>query len=546
MTLIASLSQIPTDVAEQARALVVQLLQEQNPDLDVRRGVFYDLVIQLSTMLVAMNQTNIDRVIRSSSVLELSKDPTLADDDTVDRLASNAGQTRSAGSPASGLVAIVLGKQVAITVSAGSVFSGPLGTTFTADDTYNVRLTSEEVISDTDRLLVASGSSTYTFTINVTATEIGPDGILVRGTGLTPPIVDSSVKSAYAASDFTGGLSADTNEDMLAKLGSGLLGRGLASPTTADDYVRSLELDSFDDGLAVSMVGMGNQEMLRYYGMLPVAYGGRTDLFVRPCQNVVRTVYAKTATFINTLDTGGKWRFTFDRDEQPGFYQVSRALLISDLSNTQATGLTILTVTRSLDTSAVLDVSAPDARDYDHGSFSRYQTMVVDFYDPAAPDGLTPGTSTVDYGVETVGLPDIDTIQDAVNSQPVRFAPSDCLVRAAVPCFCSVVLTVRVATGATEPDTDDIKDAVSAAVGSTGFPGKLSTATIAAAAQEVVGSSGTVTATFLQGRLLRPDGTPLNISGSTSLEPVEDFAHQVTARTVAFFMAPEDITVTLL
>lgn len=544
MTLITSLADVPADTAEQARASVTQLLAEQNPDVPTRRGLFQDVVVQPASLLAGLRQANIDTVLLSSSPSEVAANPELADDATVDRLASIYGVTRSAGSVAYGNVVVVLSRQIALSVPSGSRFAASDGTSFVTEQAYSVRLTSVEIVAESDRLLQSLGGGLYSFTVPVVSQSIGPDGLLRRGDGLSPPLLDSSVQSAYAAADFLGGTEAEDNATLVARLGVGRIARNLSSDSAAEGLVASLELPSYDAGLSSSMTGLGDPELLRYYGMLPVAYGGRSDLFVRPCENVVRSVVIKSATYVGTDPSGGgQWRFQFDRDEAPGVYEVRRALRASDSNNANAVGLSILTTTRSLDISAVDGVRGPDVRLAAHGSFSRYQVLTVDFLDPNPPTGLEAGVSTADYAAETVGLPSLDVIQDALNDRSVRFAVGDCLVRAPVPCFCSASVIVTLVVGATAPSSSSVKNAVSSAVGQSGFPGKLAAALVGAAAQAAVGTAGTVSSVVMQGRILRPDGTTLVLSSSTSLEPVEDAANQVTPRTVAFFLAPEDVAV---
>ena len=81
---VQDLSELAEADVQQKYALVKQLLQELYPNLDMRRGVFADLVLLPSSQHATALAEEIDRVQRSSSLLAISEDPTLADDDIVD------------------------------------------------------------------------------------------------------------------------------------------------------------------------------------------------------------------------------------------------------------------------------------------------------------------------------------------------------------------------------------------------------------------------------------------------------------------------------
>ena len=75
---VSKLDELTTTDVEQALELVTQLVQESNPDLDVRRGVLHDLVLYYSAVLAAAKDEEISRVRRSLSLQEITADPTLS------------------------------------------------------------------------------------------------------------------------------------------------------------------------------------------------------------------------------------------------------------------------------------------------------------------------------------------------------------------------------------------------------------------------------------------------------------------------------------
>src|SRR6185295_9198340 len=91
----------PQKVA-QLDASLTAMIQELNPDIDLKSGVYHDQVMHLAAILQTADQENITLVQESSSLAAIAADPTLADDDTVDNLLSNYSITRNPGSLASG------------------------------------------------------------------------------------------------------------------------------------------------------------------------------------------------------------------------------------------------------------------------------------------------------------------------------------------------------------------------------------------------------------------------------------------------------------
>ena len=148
---VSKLDELTTTDVEQALELVTQLVQESNPDLDVRRGVLHDLVLYYSAVLAAAKDEEISRVRRSLSLQEITADPTLADTTLVDAVLSNFRVTRKVGAQATGQITIVLDALIPVTITAGASFTA-LGQSFVTERAFAARTSAAAVVSTDDVL----------------------------------------------------------------------------------------------------------------------------------------------------------------------------------------------------------------------------------------------------------------------------------------------------------------------------------------------------------------------------------------------------------
>lgn len=548
---IQSFSELTQSQVDQAYNQVVQMVQEQDPTIDVKRGVIHDLVIYLSSILSASNQANIDKVRRSNSLMAVNADPTIADDDVIDRLASNYRITRDQGSQASGSVVIVLNALKVVKIPAGSVFTTSTGLEFTSDQTYISRTSSETVTASTDRLLVSLGSGNYSFTINVTASAIGSASKLSRNTALVPPQTDTSIVRSYTGSDFAGGRDVETNEELNDRLQSGIVYKSLANRGCIDGLIRSLELSVYDSNLTNSVIGYGDAEMIRYHSILPVAFGGRVDVYSRTQSYPATTQLTKTATYTGTNGSGqGVWQIVLGRDDVPAMYEVTRITLPGSIDNLATSSFQTTSDIRAYDLSTGSTASTtyfPDLTSATEAVYTRYQTATIKFVDSiTSVSGLTIDVSTKDYSLIASYMPGITSIQDAVSDRSTRSPVSDCLIKAPMPCFLSLTLDISKTSSDTSPTTTTLQQAAADAVNSLGFAGKVALSIVVSAVQKVLTGSVTITSAVLQGRVRKPDGTITNLSSTTVLD-VSSLAptSMLSSKTIGLFLNPEDVTINI-
>ena len=201
-------------------------LQELNPTLDLKRGVFKDTLAYYHAVLEASIRTNLDRYQSARSLKKIEEDPTLADDAVVDEVLSNWGVTRKAGTQASGSVTIELSKAQTITVPEGSIFQSN-GKNYVASASFIARTAASQVSVATDRLLVALSNGNWAFTVNVVAEVVGSDYKLNAGDLITPVRRLANYVTSYATSSFDDGTNVETNTELLTQLQNGIAAKTL-------------------------------------------------------------------------------------------------------------------------------------------------------------------------------------------------------------------------------------------------------------------------------------------------------------------------------
>ncbi len=120
MITLRSLSDLdPVKVAQNLTETITRV-QEDNPELDLRRGVFAELLAYYHAVLATQRQVNIDDYLQARSLLVLSANPAAADPDLVDDVLSNFRVTRKPGQQAVGEVTVVVSDDVTVTIAQGS------------------------------------------------------------------------------------------------------------------------------------------------------------------------------------------------------------------------------------------------------------------------------------------------------------------------------------------------------------------------------------------------------------------------------------------
>ena len=537
---VTDLSTLDPAQVETFRVNETALVAAYNPNVDLKRGPTQDLVLTIKAALDTATQTNIDLIRQSNSLLAINENPALADTDTVNRLLSNYGLTRNPGAKASGQVTIVLSALVPTIIPAGTVFTIN-GQTFQPNMTYAGRTSSNSVVNPGDVLIQPFGTG-YGFTISVTATTVGAAGNVSAGSVATLSVNPTNFTTAYAAADFTGGQDAETNADLLARQQSGLGAKVWGNRATIDAQLKA----QFPGISATSVVGFGDPEMLRdTHSIWPGHTGGRSDVYVRTSPVWVGVTLVKTATLISVSGTLGTWQFTIARDDAPGYYQVDRILLPNVAPNNP--GFTPSSDVRGYDLSVdATHTYFPDIVSPLEAAYGRYQTATVQFVDTVTNAGALAVGATASYTVICRTMPLIGAIQDFLGLRVNRPPMGDVYVKAAVPCFTTISLTLNVQSGTVVP-VAAVAAALASAVNGLGFAGTIAGSLISQVAHNTVGAGLVSVSNLLMTGVIRgPDGSTTSISSSVSLTFTNNPAIMTTTQTVAFLLNPANVAITVV
>jgi hypothetical protein len=508
-----------------------------------------DLVLGLDAILGAANTENADRTRQSQSVTLIEANPELADDDLVDNVASNYRVTRREATFAVGEVVIVLDSQLVVSIQAGAALTAG-DREYTSDETYTARLTSAQVVADTDRLLVELAPGQWGFSINVTAAEAGSASLLRKDTELIPTFPPTNFLRAYAAADFTGGLDAQTNQELVDLFQDSMATKAYSNRSmnrnmirNADPDVYEMVTDDFDDILDISIIGFGDAEMVRdQHWVWPTSGGGRSDLYCRNQRLPAILGLTKTATLIEQVAEGGVWQLAILRDDAPGFYE-TRSIRAPGTGPT-GTNYAVQEDIRGLDTTQTNGDYIPDVLTALEGGYSRYQTAVIQFLDTDTLPSASVG-ATQDYDVTVAAMPLIKEVQEFIGLRDVRNPCGDHLIKAPVPCFMSLTVVLERTNTTDEIDETAVADAAADYVNTTGFPGKIFSTDLANAIASLLPASTSTDTITMFGRVRSPDGSETILNSLEVITAPDDPATFTTGRTVGFILDPEDVAITI-
>lgn len=537
---LTSLTSLPQSAVDEQILLMEQFVAERLPLADTRGGVLQDVVVMLNGTLATVAQQNIDRLRRSGSLLEISQDPTLADDELVDRVLSNFMISRRAATNATGIVTIVLDSLFPVNIPAGSQFETN-GYTFTADESYAAKTSSANVVSSTDRLLLPVGDGTFAFQVAVTASSPGVVGVK-QGSAVSLAARPPRFVKAYAERDFNDGLNQETTSELIQRLQLGLSAKTIAGRTHITSLIYSQP--EFEPIVGISVIGFGDAEMQRdKIGIMEVSVGGRADLYIKSRHTPLLEPVVRSATLISkTVEGYGIWQASFSRDIAAGVYDITQINLATEPSD-RVGGFAVTQDLRSKDTTTGIYV--PDIRKASDAVYSRYQTITVQFEDTTTiTDTLTVNVSAQDYRFFLRRMPLVSELQAYLGQRSILNPAGDVLVRSAVPCFLTINLTLQ-RRGNEVIDTPTLKAAIALTVNQTSFPTKIYASSIIETITSILPKSVGVVNCDLFGKIRRPDGEIVFVRNSEVVAIPQDPQHGVTGRTTTFFTNPEDIGITI-
>ena len=149
------------------------------------------------------------------------------------------------------------------------------------------------------------------------------------------------------------------------------------------------------------------------------------------------------------------------------------------------------------------------------------------------------------YDIRVINSNYIKELQDYLGSRDIRCFGADVLLKAPIPCFVQISMTVNKTAGDVDPDVSAMKNSIAAVVNGTGFIGRLDSSRILEATAGYIQNNISITDLNLLGRILTPDYGTTWLRSDDSLIVPTTAGPMVSAKTVQFFVSPEDISISV-
>ncbi len=527
-----TLDQIDETKLADAKAYLRAFLKETYPSMDLEAGrVFHDLLLQPGAEILALTQQQQQNLLNSNSLLQVTRNPDLADAEALDRILSNYMTYRKMGTYASGRVTIIVNNDATTTVGAGDQFMAN-GLTFVTVQPFIG--TTGALSTQYSRRMVQRADGSYSFTIDVVAEAAGSQYMLKQDTRISWTQASANYVDSLVESDFVDGTDTETNEQLITSMQEGISVKVLAGRVNISALLR----EQFSSVIDVSIVGNGDGEMKRDL-VFGVSTGGKVDIYSRTASQPVTRVLEKDCTLVDRDEK--IFKVVFGRDDYPGFYDVMSIRPL--VGNTQGS-LEKLSETRAVDTSG-FSYTVPLIPNQEDGVYTRYQTTLITFKDPAADITDMVAGDTAGYNFDVVGVPDIDLIQDFVADRSRRAPTADYLVKAPIPMFVAINLVVGYTQDDGEVPVDAVKLAVVNAVNGIGFSmGRLPASLVIDAAQgQLTGNMAVRSPVNMVGAIRKPDGgsEPIRSQHELVIPYLPD--GMISQRTVCMYTTTDSVSV---
>jgi hypothetical protein len=538
---------------------IVAFVQAAYPTLDLSPGTaLRDLVVRIYAHLETRIQEQIDLALVSSSLSEISKDPSAVDPVQLERVLSNYNVTRSEGSTASGLLRIFMSSSATASIPPSVVFTLG-GVRYSPDGSYVLVAESLYTGLANQRILEPSGSL-FSAVIPVTALSSGSTGNIRASTQATSvaPTIAGQV-NVKADSDFTGGADADDNTVLLAKAKDGVVGKALSGR----EHIRAKLKTQFPGIKDVGVVGFLDPEMSRDL-VDGVHTGNRVDLHVKSASYPSRLSERLPAVLVSydTVTRLGTVEISMSSDRAAGLYLIEA---VRSNPQVQLTSFAIVSDARTMENNTMHEVGG------DPPPFTAYQRVTFRFLVPyanikesgtaagttamstwtsdtsAPPAGVLGVAGLLQFYVDYLKMPNIREIQAYVDSAAERSLTADMLVRAPVPALCSLQLRLIKPSGAQDPDLAALKAALVSKFNSAPMGGPVfGSALVHVAYQNIPDGYSVDLPIHMYGVVINPDLSKSVVYSSDALKAPDNPAKGVTANTCAFFLETSMVDISVL
>lgn len=554
MTSLQDLSQLPVSSVRTNAEIVAGVIEDANPRINASRGVVASLIAQPQAIIATQRNSQIETLRRSLSLLEISKDPALADPELVDAAASNFGKARIPGDFAQGLITIVVRVLEPVIVPLQTIFTAG-SVSFVTEQSYAARTKASDLLTDNDRLLVRRGDNLYAFTIPVVATTVGISGQLAKNTNLVTNSNINNFVKAFVAEDFTGGVNVETNEQLLARLWQGVTSKTLGSR----QQMSASLFENVDFGSVIvrdSIIGFGDSEMRRdRVSLLPLGVPGCVDWYIQTKADLLTVSKVVTATLQSVDATGNTfWQAVITQAAQGNDNAVwyrANTVRRKDDADVSVGSFTILSQLRTRQNVVEDSYIYPQLSRDEFAAFTYFQNLTINFVVPYTEADTSWAVNTqLDFAFELVGQPQLPLVQKTYSQRSRNNPAATLLIKAPIPCICRFEAWLSVPQNFIQAARDleiAAKTELTAATAAYSFSGFLPAAKLLQVTQQVfAGLSLDVTRFNLTAEIITPQGESVFIEQRDGISIAEYADGQLSARTVGFYLNAENVSFNFL
>jgi hypothetical protein len=518
---ITTLEDIDQDAYDAAEAVILQMLRENAPQLDLRRGTaIRDLLVRPAAQFHALNDTRIEELRASQSLEVMEASPAGINEDIADSILSNLAYERQTGSKSTGSTQFRVDTFQEYFIRSGYQVKDANGRIYQTTRDWTVRTGAvTDPLSEVQLITVSAQLDDYFFVLPMEADLDGTAYDVQEGEAFTSVSQRlAGVVEIEAYTSFTGGTDAESVTDAINNLENSLSHRAFESQTSINAKLR----ENFSDIYAVSAVGYANAAQLRdKHNLMGVAVGNKVDIYVRTYRAPNAILLSKTGTKVSD----GVYTFEITPEEAAGFLRLRAITPIGTTVNgiilPQLPGIGSLPYTLVREATGLSDTF------HDFGSdntavetaFSLWQKGVVTVTDvPAFLSGSTPVyPDEVTFRVELYTPPSLTEMQNYIDNPTVRNQEADQVARGAVPCFVTVQGAVFRRQSATV-DIDAMTNSVADLINSKDFGESLPVSQVTAALHQydiirVALDDQSSDGLRLTGEIEAPDGTIIAVGG---------------------------------
>ncbi len=499
---------------------ITQFIQETYPAVDLAPGsVLSELLVKLSAAVDNQVYNSIDTFSQGGSFKQVQESAEDTYSEVIDNLASNYSVTRNSGSFSTGLIKVVVTSGGSKYLGEGLQFTQPSsGLIYASAQAWTVSSNP----SSEDLRLYTQGANSFFFLLPVVATEVGPQYQVENGTifALVTETDIANFVGATAYGNFSTGQAEETDKQLIARIETGMTNKGMTSQMSILAKLSSIYPTIKD----ISVVGAGDPEMTRdKQNSFGIATFGLADVYMRSSNGLDTTSFVKSAT----KTAPGVWELSLDYSDIPGFYS-----LVSIQPNISGVSGTALIVSETYGTDYIPDEPKNLINNVSESRYTQYQTCDVVFNYTESPDVAV--SSTADFLVTVNYQPLIREAQAIINDRSHRIASADYLLKAAIPCFVTLTVSVQATTGMVVP-VDAIKQSIFDYINSLKFAEPIYSSKIIDICHNYEEVGHVVTPVVMQGLIAAPNGVVTAISSNDVLSIENDYTNGVSDRIVGFF-----------